>query len=149
MPPSDDKKGRPNPLVQRGGGSQSGSDPERKAETVVGPKNPLVQRGGGTGGSDPERPRDTEIGVANPLTVPLPKRRPRPVDDVGSERAENSESTPSLAKSVSQKSQTGESKRAVVSGVARPGELSGRHRKPEPARYRNWQEDGALGERQR
>ena len=149
MPPSDDKKGRPNPLVQRGGGSQSGSDPERKAETVVGPKNPLVQRGGGTGGSDPERSRDTEIGVANPLTVPLPKRRPRPVDDGGSERAENSESTPSLEKSVSQKSQTGKSKRSVVSWVAPPGELSARHRKPEPSGYRTGHEYEPIEELQR
>ncbi|MBX7113355.1 MAG: FHA domain-containing protein [Myxococcaceae bacterium] len=149
MPPPDDKKGRSNPLVQRGGASQSGSDPERKAETVVGPKNPLVQRGGGSTSADPERSRETEVGVSNPLTVPPPKRRPRPIDDGGSGGAENSESTPSPEKSVSQKSQTGKSKRSVVSWVAPPGELSARHRKPEPSGYRTGHEYEPIEELQR
>jgi|CXWL01.1.fsa_nt_gi hypothetical protein len=153
MPPGDDKKGRPHPVVERGGRSSPEDDPERKASTVVGQKKPLVRRGGGDTDSDPERARNTEVGQQNPLTIPPPKRRPRPIDDGQSEGEDEVEDevekTPPIEKSVSQKSQTGKSKRSVVSWVAPPGEVSARHRKPEPSGYRTGHEYEPIEELRR
>lgn len=128
MPSGDDKKGRPTPGVP---------NTQNNSPTVVGAKNPLVQRGGQDTGSDPERSRETQVGRGKAgITVPLPKRRPRPIDDGVPSASNPAEPEPREEKSVSQKSKSGVGKRSVVSWVAPPGELSARHHKREPSGYR-------------